>query len=307
MQIKSNIKHYIKYTITEIYKNRLAYLCLLPFVLIFFAFTVLPVIISMFYGFTYFNVLQKPIFIGFQNYINLFTTDEIFIKTVTNTLLFAAITGPGGYIASLLFAWIINELSPKMRSVMVLVFYAPSISGSVYLIWKVFFSGDELGYLNSFLINLNFINEPIQWLTDKNYMKFVVIVVTLWMSLGAGFLAFIAGLQTIDKGLYEAGWIDGIKNRWQELWFITLPSMKPQLLFGAVMAITSSFAISEPIINMIGFPTTDDEATTVIMHLMDYGTTRFDMGYACAITTMLFLTMLYINKIVRKLLGKLGT
>ena len=287
-------------------KNGTAYLCLFPYMIIFTTFTILPVAVSIFFSFTHYNVIQPPQWIGFQNYINMFTVDPIFIKVLVNTLIFAVILGPGGYIAALVLAWMLNELPAKIRSVVTVVFYAPSISGAAYTVWKIIFSGDELGYLNGFLLNAGLISDPIQWTTDTDYMKFVVIVVALWMSLGTGFLSFIAGLQTIDKGLYEAGMIDGIKNRWQELWFITLPSMKSQLLFGAVMSITSSFTISEPITNMIGFPTTDDEATTVIMHLMDYGTNRFDMGYACAITVLLFITMLYVNKLIQNLLGRLG-
>lgn len=290
----------------DIRKNRTAYLCLLPYLLLFVTFTILPVGVSIFYSFTYYNVIQPPEWIGFQNYINMFTADPIFLKALVNTLLFAAVVGPGGYIASLLLAWMISGLPPKIRSIVVVVFYAPSISGTAYTVWRIIFSGDELGYINGFLLNVGLISDPIQWMTDTEYMKLVVIVVALWMSFGAGFLSFIAGLQTIDRGLYEAGMIDGVKHRWQELWYITLPSMKSQLMFGAVMSITSSFTISEPIINLIGSPTTDDEATTIIMHLTDYGTNRFDMGYACAITVLLFLTMLYANRLIQRLLGKLG-
>jgi multiple sugar transport system permease protein len=138
-------------------------------------------------------------------------------------------------------------------------------------------------------------------------MMAVVIVVTLWMSLGAGFLAFIAGLTTIDETQYEAGIMDGITNRWQELWYITLPNMKGMLLFGAVMAITQSFGIADVTTALCGFPSTDYAVHTVVNHLVDYGSLRFEMGYASAIATLLFLTMILCNTLVRKMLNRVGT
>ena len=185
-------------------------------------------------------------------------------------------------------------------------FYAPSISGGVYTIWAIMFSGDAYGYANSILLYLRVITEPIQWLTDPKYMLGLVIAVMLWMSLGAGFLSFVAGLQTIDKTYYEAGYIEGIRNRWQELWYITLPHMKPQMMFGAVMSITSSFAVGDVTTALCGFPSTDYAAHTILNHLQDYGSTRFDMGYASAIATILFVVMVGTNQAVQKLLSKVG-
>ncbi|MEG0386760.1 MAG: sugar ABC transporter permease, partial [Niameybacter sp.] len=192
------------------------------------------------------------------------------------------------------------------RSIMVLVFYAPSISGSAFLIWSIIFSGDAYGYLNAILLNLGLVNAPVRWLTDPKYMLGVVIIVQLWMSLGAGFLSFVAGFKMVDQSQYEAGYIDGIKNRWQELWFITFPSMRPQLMFGAVMTITSSFTVADVTAQLCGSPSTDYAAHTILNHLNDYGGVRFDMGYACAIATILFITMLTLNQIIQKLLHKLG-
>jgi multiple sugar transport system permease protein len=189
----------------------------------------------------------------------------------------------------------------------VLVFYAPTISGQVYLIWAIMFSGDAYGYVNAFLMKLGIINAPVRWLTDPTYMMPVLIVVILWMSLGTGFLSFVAGLQGIDKSMYEAGYVDGIKNRWQELWFITLPNMKPMLLFGAVMAITQSFGVGDVTVSLCGFPSTDYAVHTVVTHLMDYGSIRFEMGYAAAIATILFATMILCNKAIQAMLRRVGT
>nr|AGS52356.1 binding-protein-dependent transport systems inner membrane component [uncultured bacterium contig00073] len=291
----------------EMYKHRVCYLFLAPYAIVFILFFVAPLVISIFYSFTYFNILEPPTFIGLRNYINLFLGDDVFLISMKNTFIMAAITGPIGYIAAFLFAWFINELPRYVRAFVTLVFYAPSISGGAYMIWALIFSGDAYGYINGLLMNLGILNAPILWLTDPKYMMPVMLVVILWMSLGAGFLAFIAGLSTIDPTLYEAGLVDGITNRWQELWYITLPNMKGMLMFGAVMAITQSFGVADVTIVLAGFPSTDYAVHTVVNHLIDYGSIRFEMGYASAIATILFLTMIVCNAVIQKLLRRVGT
>ncbi|TYP77502.1 carbohydrate ABC transporter permease [Paenibacillus methanolicus] len=292
--------------VRELRKNKHYYLLMSPYMLIFFTFTVVPVVISLALSFFYFNMLEFPRFVGWQNYSRLFLGDDVFMIALKNTFMFAVVTGPVSYIACFLFAWIINELSPKVRAVMTLVFYAPSISGNVFFIWLIVFSGDSYGYLNGFLMRFGFILEPIQWLSNEQYILAIIIIVQLWLSLGTSFLAFIAGLQTIDRTLIEAGAVDGIKNRWQELWFITLPSMRPQLMFGAVMQITGSLAVADISIALAGFPSVNYAGHTVVTHLMDFGTIRFEMGYASTIATVLFCMMIGANKLTQKLLRKVG-
>lgn len=290
----------------DIRNNKGAYLFMVPFGIIFLTFTVTPVIISIILSFTNFNVLQAPTFAGLENYAKMFFKDDVFKLAIKNTLLLAVITGPISYIACLVFAWFINELPPKLRAVMTLIFYAPSISGAVFMIWPIIFSGDSYGYANSILMRLGIIHSPILWFTDVNYMMPLVIIVILWISLGTSFLSFIAGLQGVDKSMYEAGAIDGIKNRYQEFWFITLPAIKPQLMFGAVMNITASFGIGPVITQLVGFPSTDYRVHTIVHHMQDYGGTRFEMGYACAMATVLFIIMIVCNKLVQRLLRKVG-
>ncbi|WP_028608910.1 carbohydrate ABC transporter permease [Paenibacillus harenae] len=290
----------------ELRKNKHYYLLMSPYMLIFFTFTVIPVVISLALSFFYFNMLEFPRFVGWQNYSRLFLGDDVFMIALKNTFMFAVVTGPVSYIACFLFAWIINELSPKVRAFMTLVFYAPSISGNVFFIWLIVFSGDSYGYLNGFLMRFGFILEPIQWLSNEQYILPIIIIVQLWLSLGTSFLAFIAGLQTIDRSLIEAGAVDGIKNRWQELWFITLPSMRPQLMFGAVMQITGSLAVADISVALAGFPSVNYAGHTIVTHLMDFGTIRFEMGYASAIATVLFCIMIGSNKLTQKLLRKIG-
>jgi multiple sugar transport system permease protein len=291
----------------EMHRYRICYLFLAPYALVFILFYVAPVAISVYFSFTYYNVLEPSKFIGLRNYINLMLGDEVYLIAMKNTFILAAITGPIGYIFSFLFAWFINELPRYIRALVTLIFYAPSISGAVYMIWAIIFSGDAYGYINGILLNMGILSEPKLWLTDPRYMMPVMVVVVLWMSLGTGFLAFIAGLSTIDVTLYEAGLVDGISNRWQELWFITLPNMKGMLMFGAVMAITQSFGVADVTVALAGFPSTDYAVHTVVNHLIDYGAIRFEMGYASAIATLLFLTMIICNTVVQKFLRRVGT
>ena len=254
----------------EIFVKRQYYYLVAPYTILFFIFTVVPVLMSLVLSFTYFNLLEFPTFVGWDNYKSLFVDDKVFMIALKNTAILAVITGPVSYIMAFVFAWLINELKPLLRSFMTLIFYAPSISGNVYLVWKLIFSSDNYGYANSMLMELNII-------------------------------------QGVNKEYYEAGAIDGIKSRWQELWYITLPQMKSQLMFGAVMQITSSLAIAEVSINIAGFPSIEYAGHTIITHLMDYGNTRMEMGYASAIATILFLIMILANLLVRKILRRVGS
>ena len=300
-------KHNFRIGVKKARLSKSCYLFLAPYAIIFTMFYILPVVISIVFGFTYYNILEAPRFVGLQNYISLFLEDDIFLISIKNTFMIAIITGPLGYIGSFLFAWLINELPRWVRSVAVVIFYAPSIAGNCYVIFSVFFRGDAYGYVNAFLMNIGVIDTPQLWLIDPRYMLPVCMGVILWMSLGAGFLSFVAGLQGIDKAQYEAGYVDGIKNRWQELWFITLPNMKPMLMFGAVMSITQAFGVCEVTMALCGYPSTDYAARTIVTHLFDYGFSRFEMGYACSIATILFLMMILCNKAIQSLLSRVGT
>ena len=296
-----------QWTWKEMKRNKVAYLMVAPYMLVFTCFTVLPVVLSMIISFTDFNMLQMPNIVWFDNYVRLFLEDDIFIITIKNTFIFAAIVGPVSYLMSLLVAWFINELSPKIRAVVTLIFYAPSISGQVYLIWQTLFSSDSYGWANAWLMELGITTKEILFFEDADYVMPLCIAVAIWTSLGTSFLSFIAGLQGIDKAQYEAGAVDGIKNRWQELWYITLPNMKPQLMFGAVMAITNSFGFGAVVTALCGFPSVDYAAHTIVHHLEDYGNQRFEIGYSSTIAVVLFVVMVGANSIVKKVLSKVGT
>ena len=292
---------------SSIKKNKLSYLFIAPYCLLFILFYLVPVLTSIGLSFTYFNVLEPPRFVGWKNYVDLFFADEIFLTAVKNTFLFAVITGPVGYFLALFIAWMINDIKrPKVRAFLTLIFYAPTISGQAYVVWKYIFSSDVYGLANGWLMKLGITFGAKLWFEDATYIMPILIVVILWMSMGTGFLSFIAGLQNVDRSLYEAGYMDGIKNRFQELWYITLPAMKEQLMFGAAMTITSSFAIHDQLAALAGFPSVNYAAHTVVSHLVDYGTIRFEMGYASAIATLLFMVMILCNKLVQSFLRRVG-
>lgn len=291
----------------NIKSSKTSYVMIAPYFLLFFCFTVLPVLASITLSFTNFNMLEMPSFVGWDNYLRLMLDDDIFMIALKNTLIFAVITGPLSYVMCLIFAWIINEFKGKLRAFLTLIFYAPSISGNAFMIWLIIVSGDRYGYLNGWLMKWSFIYNPIVWMKTEKYVLPILIVVQLWLSLGTGFLTFIAGLQTVDKSLYEAAAVDGVKNRWQELWYVTLPAMKPQLMFGAVMQITQAFAVADISIQLAGNPSVNYAGATIVTHLMDYGSgVRYEMGYACAIATILFMLMLGTNKIVQSFIRKVG-
>lgn len=295
-----------QWTWKEMKRNYVAYLMCLPFYLIFIIFTISPVVFSIYYSLTIFNMIEAPQFVWLSNYMRLFLDDDVFILAVKNTFIFAVVTGPVSYFLSLFTAWFINEIPPKIRAVITLVFYAPSLATGMTFIWKVMFDGDSYGYVNSIMIRLGVYTTPIQFFQNESYVMPLCIVVALWTSLGVSFLSFIGGLQTIPKDQYEAAAVDGIRNRWQELWYVTLPNMKQQLLFGAVMSITQSFNFGQIVNDLAGFPSVNYAAHTIMHHLQDYGNQRFEIGYASAIATVLFVIMIGANLIVNKMLNKVG-
>ena len=294
-------KSYIK----DIRENKALYLLLLPFCLIFLLMMLIPIAASIGLSFTQYNMFNTPGFVGLDNYINLFLNDDVFFIALKNTLLFAVITGPLSYLLCFFTAWLINEMSRGFRVLLTFIFYAPSLTSSIYFVWQFIFTGDSYG-LNGILMNMRIISEPIQWLSDPKYNLGILILVQLWMSLGTSFLAFIAGFQAIDPGLYEAGDIDGVRNRYQEMIYITLPGMKPQLLFGAIMQISVAFSVSNISQVLCGFPSTKYSAHTLLLHMQDYGSIRYEMGYASAIAVVLFMIMFVFKKGVSLIMSRIS-
>ena len=290
----------------SISENAAFWLLLSPFLVFFFLFTVLPVLSSIVLSFFSYDMISLPKWSFLTNYLRMFTGDEVFPKAILNTLKFAVVTGPLSYLLAFLLAWLINEFPPAVRTVLAFIFYAPALTGNAYFIWQIAFSGDSFGYANSLLISLGLITEPINWFRNISYSTTILMIVQLWGSIGITFLANISGLQNVNPELYEAGALDGIKNRWYELWYITLPSMKDILLFGAVMQIQATFSVGPVIQQLAGYPSTNNAVDTIVMHLSDVGTVRYEMGYAAAISTFLFCMMLVTRVLIGKILDALG-
>lgn len=291
----------------ESFKENLpCYIMIAPFILLFILFLIIPIAASVMLSLFDFDMVSAPRFIGFTNYFRMFFDDEVFVTIVKNTLVLALITGPVGFALSFVLAWFLNEFKPFMRTLLSFMFYCPALVGNAYFIWQVAFSSDSYGYMNSLLLSAGFITEPINWLKDAAYVTPIIIVVQLWMSMGVGFLANISGLQNVNAEMYEAGAIDGIRNRWQELWYITLPSMAPQLLFSAVMQIAACFGVGALVQSLAGFPTTQYSADTLLTYMLDVGTVRFEMGYASAIAVFLFVMMMFTNFVVSHIIRRIG-
>ena len=228
----------------RMHSNPNGYWFVLPYALLFAVFILAPVVMAVVLSFTNFNAIQFPKFVGFLNYINLITSDDTFMKFVLpNTVKYALIVGVGGYILSFLLAWALANLPKGLRTVFALILYSPSMTTGVAMavLWKILFTGDQTGYINSWLMSIGAIDEPIIWLVNTNYLLPIVIIIGLWSSMGVGFLSILAGLLNVDESLYEAAAIDGVKNRFQEMIYVTIPCMKPQMLFAAVMQIVGAF------------------------------------------------------------------
>lgn len=280
--------------------SRVAYLFIAPYVILFSLFIIIPVAIAIGLSFTNFNTIQMPDFVGFANYVNLLTRDAIFMQYVLpNTVLFAIIVGPGGYMLSFFLAWCLSQISKLPRTILALLLYSPSMTSGVAMtvVWRIIFSGDERGYLNALLLNLGWISEPIIYLQEVAYLMPIMIVVALWSSMGVGFLAMLAGMMNIDETMYEAGAIDGVRNRLQEMFYITIPLMKPQMLFGMVMAVVNTFQVGYIGVSLSGANPTPHYAGQLIVNLIeDYGFIRYEMGYASAASVVLLLLIYTITK-----------
>ena len=290
-----------------LYREGGAYAFLSMYGLAFIVFIIVPVLAAVGLSFTFFDTIQAPSFIGLKNYIVLLTQDDVFMRYVLpNTIQFAVIVGPGGYALAFLLAWMLAQLPKLPRTIMALILYSPSMTTGVAMtvVWKTIFSGDQNGYLNSYLLSLNVIQEPVQWLQSPQYLMAIMILVTLWSSMGVGFLAMLAGILDINPELYEAGALDGINNRFQEIMHITIPSMRPQMLFGAVMAIVGTFQAGAIGVTLSGTnPTPQYAGQLIVNHIEDFGFLRYEMGYAAAVSVALLLMVLFFSRLANRLFG----
>lgn len=283
------------------------YLFMAPYAIVFILFILVPVLLAAVLSLTNYNAIEFPDFVGFLNYITLITSDEVFMQYVLpNTVLYAVVVGIGGYVLAFILAWALCNLTKLPRTIFALILYSPSMVGPIAMtvLWKVIFSGDQTGLLNSWMMQLGLINEPIIWLVSTQYLLPIVIIIGLWSSMGVGFLSMIAGILNSNEDLYEAAAIDGIKNRFQEMIYITIPQMKPQMLFAAVMAIVNAFQNGLISTQLTGNPSPGYSAQLIVNHIEDYGFIRFEMGYAAAVSVALLLIVQIFSKVCNALLAE---
>lgn len=300
-RLKEDFSYKTKKLLKDIWEYRFSYLFIAPFVLCFVIFILIPVIAAIGLSFTYFNSIQAPEFRGWLNYATLFSQDLVFLEYVLpNTFKFSIWVGPIGFSLGFLLAWFISQLPKSLRMIFALAMYTPSLAAGVAMavVWQVMFSGDRIGYINSFLLENGFITEPIIFLQDQDWLMWIMIIVSIWSSMGIGFLSLLAGLLNVDQELYDAGKIDGVSSRLQEIWYITLPSLKPQLLFAAVMSIVHTLQSGELGVTLSGSnPTPNYAGQVMITHITDYGFIRFELGYACAISVVLLVLMFLLSRV----------
>ena len=301
--MKNSLNNELKKSMKE---STVYYFIMAPFMILFFTFGILPILASMVLSFFDYDMVSTPIFVGFDNYIRMFTRDQAFFNVVGTTLKFAILLGPGGYVLAFILAWMINEFPRPIRVFLTFIFYVPSLVGNALFIWQIMFSGDSYAYVNNLLISFGFITEPIQWFQNTEYNFILIVVIQLWMSMGMSFLANIAGLQNVNTELYEAGAIDGIKTRWHELWYITMPSMKTILLFSAVMQIQTAFSMGSLQQTLVGYPSVNNSVDTLVLLISDVGTARYEMGYAAALSVFLFVVIIIFRYAIGALLNLVG-
>ncbi|WP_077532532.1 carbohydrate ABC transporter permease [Massiliimalia massiliensis] len=264
---------------------------LLPNLICFLLFVLIPIVSAFVLSFMQWDMLSTPKFIGFDNYIRLFTQDEIFIQVLVNTLIFTACSVPMVIIASLLIAMALNQQILGKKFYRVLIFL-PVISSNVVVsvMWKWLLVPDY-GFVNYFLSWFG-IAGP-NWLTDANWSMFSIIFVFVWKNIGYYMLIFLAGLQGIPNSYYEAVEMDG-GNAWHKFRNITIPLLSPTTFFVTVMVVIGSFQVFDIVMLMTeGGP---GRSTSVMVHYLYQQAFRyFDMGYATAISYILFIIVLILT------------
>ena len=276
----------------------------LPFIVLFLLFIIIPTVVAFVLSFTDFNSIQSPNWVGAENYINILTNDDVFAgHALPNTIKFAIIVGVFGYILSFVLAWILAQVPRVPRTIMAAMLYLPSMTGPTMMqnVWQIIFAGDKVGYLNALLLKLDIIQTPIIWLSDSNYIMTIMIVVSLWSCMGIGFLSMLAGILNVNRELYEAAHIDGVSNRLQEVIYVTIPAIKPHMMFGAIMSLVIAFQNA----NIGGLlsganPTPGYGGQLLITHADEHAFVRYEMGYSAAISVIVLIIIWVISQLSKK-------
>ncbi len=277
-------------TLRHMRKEWTAYLFLLPSLLQFFVFTAFAVAFSFYLSFHEWNILEpaKP-FVGFDNYARLLRDSRVH-QAIFNTIYYTVVSVPLTLFFGLLIALLLNN-PIRGRGLFRAMYYLPGITSAVAvaIVWKWVFNGD-FGLINYYLIQFGLISEPIRWLTDPNIAMPSIIIVSIWGGVGGCMIIYLAGLQAIPEEIYDAAKVDGA-GPIRRLFSITIPLLGPStfyLLITSIIGATQQFGL--PYLMTSGGPL--GRTTTIAYHLYQSAFKNFEMGYAAAMSYVLFAIIL---------------
>lgn len=295
-----------KSLVSELVEQRYSYLFIAPAIILFSVFVLIPVIASFFLSFTKYNTLSAPRWVGLDNYYQILFQDPRFWKALCNTTIYVVGVVPVGICVSLLLAVAIDR-KIKFKNFYKSIFFMPVVTSivAVSVIWKWLFAGEKYGLINHWLMKMGI--NPVDWLMSPTWTLPAIMIMSIWAGLGYNMILLLAGLQTIPRTFYETADIDGATG-WYKFWHITLPLLRPTLLFVVIMSMINSFQLFEQVYIMTsgtgeGVGGVLDSALSLVAYLYERGFQRFEMGYASAIAYILFaiifVTTLVNTKVIR--------
>lgn len=266
-------------------KQKVSYLFIALPAVLFFVFQLAPVFISFLWSFTRYDVIHPPVFVGLDNYKNILFNDPLFWKAIGNTLVYVVGVVPIGICFSLILAVAIDQ-KIKFKNFFKSIFFLPTVTAivAVSVIWKWLYAGEKYGLLNYLIMKLGF--QPIDWLASPAWTMPSIMIMSIWAGVGYNMILFLAGLQTIPHVMYEAAEIDGA-GFWKKFFHVTLPLLKPTIVFVTMMSFIFSFQVFEQVYIMTGgqggIGGVLNSALTIVAYLYDKGFQKFQMGYASAL------------------------
>jgi len=281
----------------KFYDNLTGYVFISPWLIGFIAFMLVPLIVSLYYSFTEYDMLSQAKWVGMKNYINILSDDDTFWSSLKTTFFYTFVAIPFRLIFALLLAILFSQ-KRKFLGVYRAIYYLPSIIGgsvAVSLIWRQVFS--SRGALNSFLSLLLGIDYSKSWIGSPDTAIWTIILLAIWQ-FGSSMLIFVAGLKQIPINLYEAAIIDG-SNWWHKFFKITLPMLSPVIFFNLVVQLINGFMMfTEAFIITQGGPF--DRTLVYVLYMFRRVFTFYEMGYGCALSWILLIIMAIITLIIFK-------
>ena len=269
----------------------IAFVFIAPALLLFLIFIFVPLFASLFLSFTQYNVLHPPVWAGLANFRQLMFHDPRFWKAFRNTVCYVVGVVPIGISTALVLAAALEELT-RGKQLFKVLYFIPTVTSVVAIaaVWKWLFAGEKFGLINYFLIRLGF--HPVDWLLSPTWILPAIMIMSIWAGLGYNLVFFSAGISTIPQTLYEAAKVDGA-SWWGRFWNVTVPMLRPTLVFVVVMAVINSFQVFDQVYIMTGGTGEGtggvlDSGLTMVSYLYDQGFMQFHMGYASAIAYLIF-------------------